>query len=199
MGTEGNGSPDGGQGTTPPEGGKQGGSGTSTEGTPPTPPDGGTQESGSDDSKATIARLNREAKENRERAEAAEAKLAEADKAKMSDIERAKAEKAEADQRATKLEQDLREARMESKVKSLAEEAGAIDPDLVWGAFPKGSVRFDDNGQPNNLKDLMSEFKKEHPKSFAKTRGKVDSGARSEGGGGGGGTMSDLIRRGAGR
>lgn len=170
--------------TTPPQGGQQGSA------------DAGQQPS-SDGSAAVIARLNAEAKQQRERAEAAEKKVTAFEQASLSEQEKAQKAAADAEARALAAETQLQQFRVGLALTRMAADARAIDPSLVSQLADLTQVQYDSNGEPTNLKELVDGIKKAHPILFGAGAGSADGGAR-------GGTpqtsdMNALIRRGAGR
>lgn len=192
------------EGTPPADAGQQGDQGGTTTppaappadaGTQPGTPDGG-QTSQSDDSAAVIARLNAEARDNRLRAEAAEAKLAEHDRAKLSETERLQAELADAQAAREQAEARAQQLALSQAVTAAATKANAKDATLVMRALDASAVEFDSTGQPTNLDKLIAQVKKDHPILFDAVAGDGDQGPRSAAGLPTG-DMNELIRRGA--
>jgi len=195
---EGNGSPEGGQGTGQDsgagsgagQGSQQGGS----EGSQGTPSDGG-QSQRSDDAAAVIARLNAEAKDWRQKYEAEQTKVREFEQQGLSELEKAQQRLAEEERRRTELEQQNQELRLAGVVREAAVKAKALDPDLIWRTVDLSRVEYDAKGQPTNLDALVAEVRKAHPILFETPRGSADGGAR--GGAAPSADMNELIRRGA--
>lgn len=186
-GAQGTGTAEAGQGTSSEEGNQQQ-QGTQQQ---ESSQDGGR----SDDAAAVIARLNREAKQHRERAEAAEARLAEIEQSKLSEQEKVQQALAAEQEKSKTLEQQLRDTLTGSMIRDSAIKAKATDPDLVRAAVDKSAVEYDGDGKPTNLDALIEAVKKAHPVLFKATQGSGDGG--SQGGSAPTSDMNELIRRGA--
>lgn len=193
---QGTGAPDGGQGA-PPDGGTKdpavqappAGQGGGT-----TPPDGGNGP-GSDDAARVIARVNAEAKEWREKYEAAQSKLTEHERSQMSDLEQVNSRLTESEQARSEAESRAQELTVELHGRDAAAKAKAVDPGLVARLIPRSAINYDKDGKPTNLDALVAEIKKDHALLFASARGSADGGPRGESAASG--DMNDLIRRGA--
>lgn len=164
------------------------------------PADAGHQ-SGSDDSAATIARINAEAKSWREKFETAQALVDEAEKAKMSETERLQAQLKEEQGKREAAERRAQETLLHSTVAAAAAKSGAVDPDLVVRALDLDDVKFDDKGQPEDVDKLIDALKAKHPVLFDSPTPRRRSGGSADQGARGGkqttGDMNALIRQGA--
>ena len=166
------GSPDGGQGTAPD----------------------GAAPPASDDSAAVIARLNAEAKQHRQRAEAAEAKLKAAEEQGLSEVEKLQRRVADEESRRIEAENRVQEVTLSGAVRAAAVKAKAVDPDLIWRVIDINAVETDSDGQPVNLDKLVGDAKKAHPVLFERVAGSGDGGPSGESAPTG--DMNELIRRG---
>lgn len=187
-------SADAGQGTSA-DAGTQGAGQQQQQQAPP-PADAGQQQQ-SDDSAAVIARLNSEAKQNRLRAEAAEAKIKEFEEGQMTELQKSQARLADMETRSLTLERENQELRVGGLARDAATKAGAVDATAVQRMLDLALVEFDDAGKPKNLDKLVGDIKQAHPALFNAVRGNGDTGPR--GGGSNPTDMNELIRRAAGR
>ena len=158
--------------------------------------DGGQQQSGSDGSAAVIARLNAEAKDWRLKFEGAQTRLTEIEQANMSDLEKARAQAADAEARAQAAETASRGYRVAGAAAKAAVDAKALDPALIANLIDMSKVEFDQEGNPTNLSVMIGELKSKHPILFGPALGSADGGARG-GSAAPSSDMNELIRRGA--
>ena len=112
-----------------------------------------------------------------------------AKKAKMSEDERRDAELADA--RGQLRERDTRDA-----VKEAAAKLGAKNSALVYRAV-KEDLTFDKDGKPENLKDVLTQTKKDYPELFT-TSGSADGGA-GQGGAAPASSLDQQIRQALGK
>jgi hypothetical protein len=134
-------------------------------------------------------KLRSESAALRKRLKDAEAKLSEQEKKDLTELDRATREKDDAVGKASKLESEIRELR----VQVLAPEAG-IQPKAARAAY--ALIDWDDIGDPDDRKQViraLKEVAKEHP--YLTGGQSADGGAGRNGETGGVESMSDLIRQ----
>lgn len=151
------------------------------------------------EAQALVDRTIEEAKQARQRAQAAEAKVAEYENAGKSAQEKAEQQAAEALKRAEAAEARLREVTVGQAVTSVASDLGFHKPGLAGQLVDLSKFETDDEGKVDRkaVQAALEDVLKEHP--YLAGRRTADSGKGSQGGGGNGASMNDLIRRRAGR
>lgn len=102
-------------------------------------------------------------------------------------------------QRREQLEERLRVHEAKDSVVAAAKVAGFSNPEKIY-RLVKDDLSFDDEGKPDNVKDLITIAKKDYAEELtaSKGRGSADGGAGGNGAGVGA-SMNDYIRHAAGR
>lgn len=205
SGTEGEGTQEGGQqegqqgeGGTQQGGAPGAGDGTQQggqEGTQPASLEGKTPE----EVQAILTKANEEAKQFRQRATAAEAKVKEHEQAALSDLERAQAKAEEAEAKAKAAEEALVAEKASTALVAEAATAGFVNPAIIGSLVQPAAVTFGDDGKPTNIKTLVETVAKEHPYLIGKpgaARAAGDAGAATGGQQATGLDMNERIRAG---
>lgn len=98
--------------------------------------------------------------------------------ASKTESEKLTTERDEAVEKASRLEERVREKAGKAAITSEATKANAIDADAVY-ALVSGALEYDDDGEPTNVDDVMKAAKADHPKLFKAAAGAGDGGKRS--------------------
>lgn len=109
-----------------------------------------------------------------------------------SDQERQQREAQEAQERLERLERENRELRVGTALQAAATKANAFNPELV-SRMLDAKVALDDQGNPSNLDDLLTELRQSDPYLFKRTSADAGQGRGGENAPPAGG-MNDLIR-----
>lgn len=146
---------------------------TGTPGTPPPPPPpdtptaaGSEEPFDRDRAMALISKLRDEVKDAKaEAATGAQAaqRLAEIEREQMTELERTKAEKADADQALAVLQQQRRDDALRLAVYAQRDTLSIASPDLAIAALDRSRVEYDDVGQPTNLIALLEDLLEREP------------------------------------
>lgn len=148
--------------------------------------------------KAYLEKVQKDAQEARQEAaryrterNTYQSKVSEFERQNESDQERQQREAQEAKERLEALEQENRDLRVGSALRTAATDAKAFNPNLV-AEMLNSKVTLDDKGQPTNLQDLLKDLRQSDPYLFKR--------ANNDGGEGTGqeqeptGNMNDTIR-----
>ena len=120
-------------------------------------------------------KLRSEASSLRRRLKEAEGKVQSYEDASKTEAERqAEALKAAQD-RATNLEQRVRDLTAQTVVTDAARTAGAVAPSLIYRAV-RGDLEFDEDGNPTNVDAVLADLKKSTPEVFRAAGGSGDGG-----------------------
>lgn len=109
-----------------------------------------------------VKKANQEAQNLRKRLREAERKLEEADRAKLTEQERVAQDLARAQEAASTSSAALRKERVSNAVMRAATRLD-LDPELADQLVRPESVEFDDEGQPSNVEDHLTELVKRWP------------------------------------
>lgn len=131
---------------------------------------------GGDDRAELKAALDKERKARRDAVKAQKALQRELDALKAGDGDGDSDKLTAAEQRAEAAERRLREATGRSAVMDAANEANAIDLDVVY-AMVRDELEYDDAGEPTNVEDVLEELQERKPKLFRHSKGRGDGGA----------------------
>lgn len=115
---------------------------------------------------ALIAKLREKERQGERDAKAlaeAQAKLDEIEREKMTDLERAQAEKAAADQALAVLQQQRRDDALRLAVYAQRDTLGIASPDLAIAALDRGSIEFNEIGEPTNVVDALTALLEREP------------------------------------
>lgn len=114
------------------------------------------------------------------------ARLAELEAESMSELEKERAARAQAEERAAQVEADARETRLRAAILGEAAKADrkVVDPDAVVALLDRSTLELADDGTPTNIAEAMDSLLKARPYLVASggTRGDADQGARGHGG-----------------
>lgn len=134
---------------------------------------------------AELARWKSEARKHEARAKAnaaAAEKLAKLEDAKKSDLEKAQAAIAEANQRATAAEERIAKALTRAAVMAAAAKSGAIDAEAVLALLPPNAVEIDGD-EVKGVDEAIKALRESKPYLFGKTKpapGSADGGRQSD-------------------
>lgn len=110
--------------------------------------------------------------------------------------QRAQREQQERDEQFQRLQQENRDLKAGTAVKTLADNAKAFNPDTVYGLI-KGRLQYGEDGMPTNADTLIQELRQSDPYLFK--RANADAGEGQGGEGNPAPSMNDAIRAAAGR
>lgn len=116
-----------------------------------------------------LAKVRREAAENRTARRTLEAEKAEAERAKLSKEERLAAELADAEKTRHALTLTYQERMLAYETKLAAADLGIIDPDAAMKLLDTARLEYADDGSPKNLAKLLKELVAAKPYLVAQT------------------------------
>jgi|GEM_PF-3592255 len=158
-------------------------------GTEGTPQDGASDGSGITDVvvlQKELAKVRREAAENRVKLKAFEDVKAESDKAQLTEQQRTERRAAELEQKLVLAEAKARTKALEAAVAKAATKLGIVDPDAAVKLLDAESLELDDDGEPKNIDVALKALVKERPwlasKPETPTPGSVNGAAGGEAG-----------------
>jgi hypothetical protein len=134
---------------------------------------------------AELAKWKSEARKHESRAKAnaaAAEKLAKLEDANKSELEKAQAAIAEANQRAAAAEERIAKALTRAAVSDAAAKAGAIDTDAVFALLPSDAVTIDGDSV-KGVEDAIKSLRESKPYLFGKVKpapGSADGGRQSD-------------------
>lgn len=168
------------------------GEGSPTEGDPVDPQAGETQEgdpqAGESEgdpgeemiSLAEAKKLRSEYSGLRRRNKELEGRLNEIEDGKLDELERAQKERDRIRGEYDSLVSSLKAERVSAQVLEASAKAGAIEPGAIAKLVDMDSVEFDDERNPTNTSELVSEIKRAHPRLFQAAQGTGGGGERDE-------------------
>ena len=127
-----------------------------------------------------VKKVRSEAANLRKRLKEAEATVSEFETANQSDEERRSAELQSLQERADKAERELRVAN--GRNQTLSKAGNAIDSEVLY-RYIRDDITFGDDGQPENIDDLIAQARESRPSLFQ--RGSADAAPRDTGNTGG--------------
>ena len=148
-------------------------------------PDETTNPEPTNDPAAELARWKAEARKHEKRAKenaAAAEKLAKIEEASKTELERAQAAAAEADQRAKAAEERIAKALTRAAVSAAAAKAGAIDADAVLALLPPDAVTVEGD-DVKGVDEAIKQLRESKPYLFGKPKpapGSADGGRQSD-------------------
>lgn len=122
-----------------------------------------------------LKKVRSEAASLRKRLKDAEAKLSQFEQANQSEDEKIAQRLQQAEERATAAESRLRAEIGRRAVTDEAAKQGAISTKAVY-ALIRDDIAFDDDGEPTNIADLITQAKKDDPALFRAASGSADGG-----------------------
>jgi len=111
----------------------------------------------------TIETLRAESKQREDESRALAAKLKEFEDANLSESERLKKDAEEGKREAADLTTSLRETRLKLGIYVASTEVGCTDPELALAAIDRTKIKFDESGEPTNLKDELEALLERKP------------------------------------
>jgi hypothetical protein len=111
----------------------------------------------------TIETLRAESKQREDERKALEAKLKEFEDANLSESERLKKTAEEKEREAAGLTTTLQETRLKLGIYVASTEVGCTDPELALAAIDRSKIKFDESGEPTNLKDELEALLERKP------------------------------------
>lgn len=110
-----------------------------------------------------------------------EARIKEIEDSEKSELDRAKEQLAQFEQRQAAWDTERRETALQLAVHTLAPEVGLADAEIALALLARGDVEYDDLGKPSNLKDLLTELAERKPllkqDSTPARKGSLDGGS----------------------
>lgn len=111
----------------------------------------------------TIETLRAESKQREDESKALAAKLKEFEDANLSESERLKKTAEENAREAADLTSSLQETRLKLGIYVASTEVGCTDPELALAAIDRSKIKFDESGEPTNLKDELEALLERKP------------------------------------
>lgn len=142
-----------------------------------------------------ISDLRAEAAGNRVKATEAEKKIAAFEKDKLSETDKLKLEAKEASEKVTATEQRLRDTNTRLAIERAARKLNIVDEDVAYKLLDRDKIKFNDDGEPQNVVELLTALATEKPFLVAtQGSGGASGGGSANPGKGGNGvlTMDDV-------